>query len=429
MKPVPPLTAPPLTTSLLAASLTLATMLTTMLASAAPAQARPAMAVDVETGAVIHHEEAFRPWAPASLTKLMTALVAFRAMEEGRATPETRVVLSERAAAEPASKSYWKVGTSVSLRDALEMLIVKSANDVATAIAETLGGSEAGFAAMMNAEARRIGMTGSNFENAHGLPDAEQITTAHDMAVLGRTIRREFPQWDPIFRLEAVDTGSGGPQLSYNLVLGRYAGADGMKTGFVCASGFNVVTSATRRVDGEERTIVAVVLGSPDQETRAEIAVEMMERGLTEPLPAETLATLKPYGDTVTRTDLRPEICTEAARANRYDGRDVEGRMVLDTDLITARVRPPITARIAPFPPMPAPLEKPVSMRGEDDPRGTSVTLTGDPAPGTPVPTMRPGEDAEDEVAGETSSELRPAVDAPDLPEVDATTTGSIAAQ
>ena len=120
------------------------------------AHARPAMAVDVETGAVIHHEEAFRPWAPASLTKLMTALVAFRAMEEGRATPDTRIVMSATAAAEPASKSYWKVGTSVSLRDALEMLIVKSANDVATAIAETLGGSEAGFAAMMNAEAARI---------------------------------------------------------------------------------------------------------------------------------------------------------------------------------------------------------------------------------------------------------------------------------
>ena len=332
--------------------------------------------------------------------------------------------MSERAAAEPASKSYWKVGTSVSLRDALEMLIVKSANDVAHAIAETLGGSEAGFAAMMNAEARRIGMTGSNFENPHGLPNAEQITTAHDMAVLARTIRAEFPQWDPIFRLEAVDTGSGGPQLSYNLVLGRYEGADGMKTGFVCASGFNIVTSASRMIDGEERTVVAVVLGAPNQEERAEKAVELMERGFAPELPAATLDALAPYGDTVTRTDLRPVICTAEARAGRYDGRDVEGRMVLDTDLITARTRPPITARVDPFPPMPAPLDKPVRFRDEGDPRGTSVAdEAGVVAPDMPVPIMRPTE-----TAGDVPSELRPTVEPTDAPDgVDATTTGSVA--
>ena len=385
------------------------------------AWARPAVAVEVETGAVIHHEEAFRPWAPASLTKLMTALVAFREIEAGRATPETRVVLSAAAAAEPASKMYWEAGTSLGLRDALELIMVKSANDVSLAIAETLGGSEAGFAAMMNAEARRIGMTSSNFENPHGLPNSEQITTAHDMAVLARTIRRDFPQYDPIFRLEAVDTGEGAPILSYNLVLGRYRGADGMKTGFVCASGFNVVTSATREVDGEDRTVVAVVLGAPDQETRAEIAVDLMERGLTGELPAQTLDDLEPYGDTVTRTDLRPEICTEAASAARYDGRDVEGRMVLDTDLIEARVRPPITARVNFTPPIPAPRDKPVALRGPNDPRGNEIAeangearADGTPVEGAepgdtvPVPAIRPGEGA-----------LRPGVDG--------TTTGAIA--
>ena len=361
-------------------------MLAAVVLVATPLRAEPRILVDVENGTVIEHEDAFRQWQPASLTKLMTVLLAFRAIEEGRATPDTPVVMSERASALPASKMYWKPGTSVPLMDAVRLLIVKSANDVSSAVAETLGGTEENFVAMMNAEARRLGMTATSFRNPHGLPDGRQLTNARDMAVLGRAIRRDFPQYDPIFRLEALEV-IGKPVLGYNLILGRFQGADGMKTGFVCASGFNIVTTASRG----GRTMLAVVLGAPSQERRAEWAVEMLEEGFTKTpddlVSLPTLDTLKPYDEDALPANLRSEICTAEARANRYDGRDVEGRMVLNTDLITPRTRAPITARIFPFPPLPEPRERP-----PEPATGPNEVLYGDrrvPSP-EPLPFGRP---------------------------------------
>ena len=326
---------------------------------AARAHANPVVTIEVDTGRVVHHEDAFRRWAPASLTKLMTALVAFREIEAGRATLETPVVMSARAAGQPASKMYWKPGTSVTLGEAIHLLMVKSANDVASAVAETIGGTEARFVEMMNAEARRLGMDATVFRNPHGLPDAAQVTTARDMALLGAAIRRDFPQYDPIFRVEAVDTGAGQPILSYNLMLGRFPGADGMKTGFVCASGFNIITTATRG----PRTVLTVVLGAPSQERRAEIAAAQMEAGFSDPLDGPAIDALVPYGESGAVANLRAQICNAEAAAKRYDGRDVEGRMVLDTDLITPRNRAPVTVDISPFPPLPEPREKPAELR------------------------------------------------------------------
>ena len=380
---------------LLSGALVAASVTALLAASVTAALARPFVLVDVDSGAVIEHEDAFRPWAPASLTKLMTALVAFREIEAGRAALDTPVVMSAGAAAQPASKMYWKPGTTITLKEAIDLLIVKSANDVASAVAETLGGTEQRFVAMMNEQARRLGMTGTTFRNPHGLPDAEQVTNGRDMAILGRAIRTGFPQYDPVFRLEAVDTGRGAPILGYNLMLGRYLGADGMKTGFICASGFNVVTTATRG----GRTVLAVVMGAPSQERRAEIAVEGMERAFAAEPGEVTLATLEPYGDRVTPTDLRSEICNAEARSQRYDGRDVEGRMVLDTELITPREREPVTASIDPFPPLPEPREKPAtlaSLAPSDEGADASEPipfspLDGAPAPGTPLPLGRPG--------------------------------------
>ena len=363
----------------------LCTVAALLLSLASPAGANPVMAVDVETGAVLSHEEAFRPWAPASLTKMMTALVAFRAVEEGRASMDDPVVMSAYASEKPASKMYWKPGTSVSLREAIIILMVKSGNDVATAVAETIGGTELEFVEMMNEEAARLGMADTVFRNPSGLPDSAMITNARDMAILGRTIRAEFPQYDDLFGWEAIDTGLEKPILGYNLMLGRFRGADGMKTGFVCASGFNIVNTATRTMDdGTERTVLSVVLGAPSQEKRAETSAELMENGFAaDPAGLPTLETLEPYGDTTTRTNLRSQICTEAARANRYDGRDVEGRMVLDTDLITPRTRAPLTVRIEPQPPMPLPRQKPASLGGPAD-DGIEYAY------GTPVPLTRP---------------------------------------
>ena len=378
--------------------------------AASPAAAAPTISVDVETGRVLAHEEAFRLWAPASLTKLMTALVAFRAVERGEATMETPVVMSEYASAKPASKMWWKPGTTVPLRDAIEIIIVKSGNDVATAIAETIGGTELEFVEMMNEEARALGMVDTAFGNASGLPDPRHVTTARDMAVLARAIRRDFPQYDDIFELEGLDVGAEKPILSYNLMLGRFEGADGMKTGFVCASGFNIVNSATRP-DGEggERTIVSVVLGAPDQEVRAETSAALLQTGFDAMLEgagdAPTLETFEPYEPRGPRADITGQICTDEARANRYDGRDVEGRMVLDTPLITPRQRAPIVAAIDPMPPLPLPKEKPKRFGGTG-PDAPETAEGEERAPDAPLPHMNPAREAAR--AGLATDALRP---------------------
>ena len=157
-----------------------------------------------------------------------------------------------------------------------------------------------------------------------------------------------------------------------------------MKTGFVCASGFNIVNTATRTMeDGTERTVLSVVLGAPSQERRAEVSAALMDEAFKAELDGPVLLELEPYGDTETRTNLRSEICTQEAASQRYDGRDVEGRMVLDTDLITPRTRAPVTVEIEPQPPMPLPRQKPASLGGPAD-DGIEYAY------GTPVPLMNP---------------------------------------
>ncbi|WP_126401881.1 D-alanyl-D-alanine carboxypeptidase family protein [Blastochloris tepida] len=245
-----------------------------MLLAAAPAGAAPTLVVDADSGQVLHQREAGRPWYPASVTKLMTTYVALSRIREGRAWPETIVTFSDNAVAQSPSKMGFKAGTQITLENALRMLMVKSANDVAVAIAETLGGSVAGFAADMNAYARRLGMSGSNFVNPHGLPDAEQYTTARDMAVLTRALIHEFPQAEALFRIPAIQLGKI-KMRNHNALLHRYEGTDGMKTGFICASGFNVVVTATR---GGKR-LIAVVFGGTTANERNETAAALLEQG------------------------------------------------------------------------------------------------------------------------------------------------------
>ena len=381
-----------------------ATVLLAALLATVPARANPTITVDIGSGAVLNHDEAFRPWSPASITKLMTAYVAFRAIERGEATLETPVTMSAYAAAQPASKMYWKPGTTVTLGEAVVILMVKSGNDIASAVAETIGGTELEFVEMMNEEAARLGMEQTNFVNPHGLPDPglRQVTTARDFAILTGAIRSEFPQYDDLFTAEAIDTGLERPLLSYNLMLGRFEGADGMKTGFICASGFNIVNTATREIDGRERTIVTVVLGSTDQESRAEQAAELMQDGFDKLASGEaaslpTLDSFEPYGDTTSRTDLRPQICNAEAAASRRDGRDEQNRMVLDTDLITPRERPPVTVTIEPGPPLPYPKLKPAALGGPED----QPSMPQPPGSVTPAPMTKPIDLAGAAIAGE----------------------------
>lgn len=309
------------------------------------AEANPYMTVDVATGKVLSHNEAFRRWYPASLTKMMTAYVVFRALQSGQRTLESPVRMSVAATKEPPSKMGYKAGSVMTLDTALKIMLVKSANDVSVAVGESIGGSKAGFIKMMNAEARRIGMFGSNFSNPHGLPDTNNYSTARDMALLAAQLRREFPQYAHYFNTEAIDPGDGKKvQANYNILLGRFNGADGMKTGFVCASGFNLAGSATRN----GRTIVTVVLGAAKQEERTVQAADLLTAGFaTRGGGGETLASLAPYGDNNNQaTDLRAQICSQQAMSDRWDGRDVEGRLKINSPYITAMTRAPVAVRV-----------------------------------------------------------------------------------
>ncbi|YBV96010.1 D-alanyl-D-alanine carboxypeptidase [Phyllobacteriaceae bacterium JZ32] len=304
------------------------------------ASATPSIAVDVGTGKVLSHEDAFARWYPASLTKLMTAYVAFRALSSGQVTLNSPVRMTLNASKEPPSKMGYKPGSVMTLDTALNIMLVKSANDVAVAVGEAIGGSEAAFVRRMNAEAQRLGMFGSHFANPNGLHDPNNYSTARDLAVLAVQIRREFPQYAHYFATEAIDPGKGKKiQANYNILLGRFDGADGMKTGFVCASGFNLIGSATRN----GRTIVAVVLGESRQETRAAKAAQLITEGFrTSGKGAPTLATLRPYGANLAEaTNLRAALCNQQALADRWDGRDVEGKLKINSPYINAMTREP----------------------------------------------------------------------------------------
>lgn len=234
----------------------------------------PYLVADVKSGAVIEHHDALRPWYPASTTKLMTAYVTFRAVAAGEITLQSPVVISRNAAAQPPSKMGFKPGTVLTIDNALKIIMVKSANDIALAIAEAVGGSEEGFAARMNVEARRLGMTRSHFVNPHGLPDSRQVTSARDMALLARALLTEFTEYRSYYNLPAIQLGQA-VMKNYNSLVSRYPGTTGMKTGYICASGFNLVASARR--GGKE--VVAVVFGSYSGQDRAERAAALLDEG------------------------------------------------------------------------------------------------------------------------------------------------------
>ncbi|KQS64773.1 penicillin-binding protein [Rhizobium sp. Leaf371] len=310
---------------------------TLALTAAAPALANPKLVVDVATLKVYEQEDIFQRWYPASLTKLMTAYTTFRALKAGRMTLDTPVVMSKHAASEQPSKMYLKPGASMTLDSALKMMLIKSANDIAVAIGEAVGGSEPGFVAMMNSEAKRIGMTSSNFVNPNGLPEPGQYTTARDLAVLAITIKREFPEYAAYFAYEGFSTGKKS-YPNYNMLIGRFDGADGMKTGFICASGFNQVSSATRN----GRSVVSVVLGADSLGGRADESARLMQMALTSSAAGKPgLGQIAPYGDARDVTaDISKQICSAQAAKVRSEGRDEAGRQKLLSPFIHEINRP-----------------------------------------------------------------------------------------
>lgn len=292
---------------LMAAGLAGAALLAPLLAMPLAAHATPSLVIEVDSGKVLLAEDATKPWYPASITKLMTAYVTFKALRAGRLTPETLITVSANAAAQKPSKMGFKPGTQVTIDNALKMMLVKSANDMAVVIAEGVGGTLPAFIEEMNATARELGMTGTHYVNPNGLPDPGQVSTARDLAILARAIFLNFPEQADLFRIPAIKIGPAVIR-SYNKLIDRYPGADGMKTGFICASGFNLVASATRG----NRHLLAVVLGTDSGKARTEEAALLLERGFQQSgnifgSIAPTVESLR--NETGPPTDMRAQVC------------------------------------------------------------------------------------------------------------------------
>src|SRR5207248_1973549 len=214
------------------------------------------------------------PWYPASVTKLMTAYVVLHAVKEGRITLDTLIGVSDNAVAQQPTKMGFRTGTQVTVDNAIKMMMVKSANDMAVTLAEGVGGSIDNFADEMNTAAQRLGMTQSHFVNPNGLPNENQVTSARDLAILARALIYHFPEYDFYWHIPAIRLGRR-VMRNYNTLIDRYPGADGMKTGFICSAGFNLVATATR---GDKR-MIAVVLGAPSSSVRALQAAQLLEKG------------------------------------------------------------------------------------------------------------------------------------------------------
>lgn len=234
-----------------------------------------AYVLDANTGKVLFSRDADERRYPASLTKMMTLYLVFEAIEAGRISTKTRVPFSKNAAAEPPTKLGVRAGGSITVDTAIRALVTRSANDVSTAIAEMLGGSEANFARMMTAKAGQLGMKSTRFRNAHGLPNSQQYTTARDMAILGVALREHFPRRYDYFSTRSFAYGKQRI-TTHNRLLGRVKGVDGIKTGYTRASGFNLVSS----VQDNGRSIVAVVMGGKSGRSRDAHMAELIREHL-----------------------------------------------------------------------------------------------------------------------------------------------------
>jgi D-alanyl-D-alanine carboxypeptidase len=273
-----------------------------------PAGAEALLLIEADTGKVLQAENATYPWYPASITKLMTAYVTLTAVKQGRITLDTLLTVSPNATAQAPSKMGFQPGTQVTVDNALKMMMVKSANDMAVVLAEGVGGSIDGFSAEMNQAAQRLGMTQTSYVNPNGLPADGQITSARDIGILARAIFRDLPEYSYFVHIPAIKFGRRITR-NFNKLIGRYPGADGMKTGFICASGFNLVASATRN----NRHLIAVVLGASSSAQRSLKAAQLLERGFQ----GNKLAWLKPSLGTVdslapidaSPPNLREEMC------------------------------------------------------------------------------------------------------------------------
>lgn len=232
--------------------------------------------VDAGTGRVLYAAEARRRRPPASLTKMMTLLLAFEAIDKGRVRLSSPVTMSRRGALQPPSKLGLGAGRTMSMRAAMRAVAIVSANDVAVALAERIGGNEAAFVQRMNRRARQLGMTDTRFANASGLAPAGGITTAQDMATLARYLIRRHPARYAMFSARSIRWG-GRIRPNHNRLLGKVRGVDGVKTGYTIPAGFNLAASSVR---GGRRVIV-VVLGARTAAARDLLVSNLLESGFS----------------------------------------------------------------------------------------------------------------------------------------------------
>ena len=259
------------------------------------AAARPefsAITVDARTGQVLFADHADALRHPASLTKMMTLYVLFQDLKAGRISRNTMLHVSNRASAMAPTKLHLRAGSTISVDDAIKGLVTKSANDAAAAIAENLGGTESIFAARMTRVAHSIGMNHSTFDNASGLPNPGQYTTARDMATLGLRLMRDFPQYYPYFRITEFQF-HGHTIRTHNNLLQHFEGTDGIKTGYIAAAGYNLVTSTKR----DDKRLVGVVLGAQSSATRGRFMVSMLEHNFGKAKGGNTVAALAGSSD------------------------------------------------------------------------------------------------------------------------------------
>jgi D-alanyl-D-alanine carboxypeptidase len=240
-----------------------------------PASAKYAsIIIDAETGRVLHETNADTRNYPASLTKMMTLYLLFEKIEQGDMTLKSKMKVSARASRQPSSKMWLAPGSKITAETAILALIVRSANDVAVVVAEHLGETERKFARKMTAKAKELGMTRTNFRNASGLPNRAQLSTARDMAILSQRLMNDFPQYYDYFSRTKFTYGETTFR-GHNKFMERYAGADGLKTGYINASGYNLAASARR----EDDRLIGVVFGGKSAKQRDGHLATLMDKG------------------------------------------------------------------------------------------------------------------------------------------------------
>lgn len=276
-------------------AVTVTVLMATMVLAPGRAMANPkfaAVAIDAHSGEVVFSRYADSRRYPASLSKVMTLYVLFQEMRAGRLSKDSRITMSRHAASMQPSKLGLKPGQTITVDHAIKSLVTKSANDVAAAVAEAVSGSEKAFAVRMTKTARALGMTRTTFRNASGLPNGGQVTTARDMATLGLRIQKDFPEYYGYFALTSFSY-NGKTYRNHNKLVGRYKGTDGIKTGYIRASGFNLLASVKR--DGKH--VVAVVMGGRTGASRNAYMISTLDKVFPKVKSRTTLKIANVAGD------------------------------------------------------------------------------------------------------------------------------------